>query len=549
MNKTINKLKKSPPWYFSALAGFLAGGMALVVGEIAAGFNPNSPTIIQAYGESIIRSNLVPNSFRDFSIDNLGQTQKPILTISVIVVILLVSIGLGIFVGWLGNPKRKNFFKKISRFRFLIGAGAIAIFAILTGLALGSHSGSSAVHATLTSLLASGVAFILFFLMIGVSESRFKIFHSQLAINHHDETRRNFLLGAGAVTLTGLVGGFVGRRLINFQRSVQAIAEAVTLLNATPSVKTFSVSDSETLNNVAGISQFITPNDNFYLIDTALVKPTLDHKTWSLKVTGMVENELELSFQDILNMGLVEEMVTLSCVSNVVGGTLVGNAIWRGVPLTQILDLAGAEKTDTQVVGRSHDRWTGGFPTQLVYEPDRTSLVAVEMNGEPLPRIHGFPARLVVSGLYGYVSATKWLTEIEITDLNFDPYWIPRGWSKEGPVKTQSRIDIPYPAREIPAGTTAIAGVAWAPHRGISKVEVKVEQNGGSNNQWREAELSNDLTDNSWRQWHIGWDLPPANYEAFVRATDGEGNTQTSISAPPRPNGSSGWDSVRFRVI
>lgn len=538
-------MKKLSPWYFSCLTGLLASGAALVVGEIAAGFDPNTPTIVQAYGEAVIDSSLLPNWLRDLSIDQLGQAQKGILVFAVTTIILLIGIGLGWLVGWLPKVKR------LSHFRFHIAFFVISIFGILSGLVLARGIGSSVLYASLTSFFASATAFVILFFMIGIAESRYKPFDQQVTRQPQSEMRRNFLVGAGALTLTSVVGSFLARRLINFQRTQVSVNEAGTLLKNISSTRTIAPPTSGTLDHINGVAKFITPNDNFYLIDTALVKPFLSHADWSLKVTGMVEREIEISYLELIEMGLVEEMVTLSCISNEVGGDLVGNAIWRGVELKKILDLAGAQKENTQVVGRSVDNWTGGFPTQLVYQPDRIALVAVEMNGEPLPRIHGFPVRLVVSGLYGYVSATKWLTEIEIAPPDFEPYWIPRGWGKEGVIKTQSRIDVPRPGQSVVAGQNAIAGVAWAPYRGISKVEVNIaslDQSLASNNEWIPAQLSNDLTDNSWRQWHIIWTAQPGRYDIKVRATDGDGNTQTSELAPSIPTGATGWDTRRIRV-
>ena len=231
-------------------------------------------------------------------------------------------------------------------------------------------------------------------------------------------------------------------------------------------------------------------------------------------------------------MPQVQEAVTLSCVSNEVGGNLVGNAIWQGVPLRTLLDRAGVQTGATQIVGTSVDGFTAGFPTAAL-DDGRTALVAVGMNGEPLPAVHGFPARLVIAGLYGYVSATKWLSEIRLTTLeDFDGYWIPRGWSKEGPIKTQSRIDVPKSGANLSAGTMAIAGVAWAPgpNRGITKVEVQIDDG-----DWVEAKLGDVLSDETWREWMIEWDAVPGSHTAQVRATDGTGETQTVGEGRRRP--------------
>ena len=292
-----------------------------------------------------------------------------------------------------------------------------------------------------------------------------------------------------------------------------------------------------------GISSLITPNDDFYLIDTALLRPQVDPGNWSLRITGMVDRELTFSYDDLLARATTVAPVTLSCVSNEVGGKLVGNAVWQGVPLVDLLDEAGVQPGATQVASRSVDGWTCGFPTEAAYD-GRTALVAVGMNGEPLPLDHGFPARLVVSGLYGYVSATKWLSEIELTTLeSFDGYWIPRGWAKLGPVKTQSRIDTPRRGAEVAAGQVAVAGVAWAPHTGIAKVEVQVDDGA-----WREATLADALGPDAWRQWVLPWEATPGRHTLRVRATDASGATQTDVPAAPAPDGATGWHQVAVTV-
>ncbi|MDE0122147.1 MAG: molybdopterin-dependent oxidoreductase, partial [bacterium] len=295
--------------------------------------------------------------------------------------------------------------------------------------------------------------------------------------------------------------------------------------------------------DVPGITPIITPNEDFYVVDTTLSPPRVDLDKWTLKVTGMVRRPYEISFAELLTRPVVERYVTLACVSNRVGGSLVGHAKWLGVPLSHILDEAGLLSGAEQVVGRAVDGFTVGFPSTIPYD-GRDALVAVGMNGEPLPIRHGFPARLVVAGLYGYVSATKWLSELELTTWNgFDAYWVPRGWAKKAPVKTQSRIDTPRDGSRIGTGNRYIAGVAWAPHRGIDRVEVQV-----GDGPWLEAELSAEISDNSWRQWRVWWDPLPGSFLIRVRATDGRGATQTDVIRPPAPDGATGWHTIAVTV-
>jgi DMSO/TMAO reductase YedYZ molybdopterin-dependent catalytic subunit len=298
---------------------------------------------------------------------------------------------------------------------------------------------------------------------------------------------------------------------------------------------------------IEGLTPLRTPNADFFRIDTALLVPEVDPSSWSLEIRGMVDRPFTLTYDELLALADVEADVTLACVSNEVGGRLVGNARWQGVPLRGLLERAGVQAGATQVVGRSVDGFTAGFPVDLALRAgsgpgDVGALVAVGMNGEPLPQVHGFPARLVVPGLYGYVSATKWLSAIELTTFEEEGYWISRGWSREGPVKTMARIDVPRRGA-VPAGPQPIAGVAWAPSRGISRVEVRIDEG-----PWQEARLSDPLGVDVWRQWVLEWDAPPGQHMITARATDGTGQVQTSRIAPPAPDGASGHHRVLVQV-
>ncbi len=295
-----------------------------------------------------------------------------------------------------------------------------------------------------------------------------------------------------------------------------------------------------------GITPIVIPNSDFYRIDTAIVVPQVDPANWELTIDGMVDHPLTFTFDDLVARASLVEPVTLSCVSNEVGGGLVGNAIWRGVPLTDLLDEAGVQPGATQIASRSVDGWTCGFPTDLAYD-GRTAMVAIAMNDEALPLEHGFPARLVVSGLYGYVSATKWLERITLTTLeDFDGYWIPRGWDKDGPVKTQSRIDTPRRGEQVERDVErSIAGVTWAPNIGIRRVEVQVDDG-----PWLEAELGESLGINAWRQWRLRWTPTDENHQIRVRATDETGETQTEVRSGgySGPNGATGWHTIEVKT-
>ncbi len=353
------------------------------------------------------------------------------------------------------------------------------------------------------------------------------------------ESRRRFLRGAGllagAATVVGLGGHWLAGR-----RGVSAARDAVAL--PTPSAVAPTVPAGADLS-LAQLAPYTTPNSGFYRIDTALVVPQVDPETWRLRIHGRVRNPIELTFAELLARPMVERYVTLACVSNEVGGDLIGNARWLGVPLKELLDEADPEEGADQVVGRSVDGWTCGTPTAVLRD-GRDALLAVGMNGEPLPVEHGFPVRMVVPGLYGYVSACKWVTELELTSFaDFDAYWVPRGWSAQGPVKTQSRIDTPRSRNRLTAGEVTVAGVAWAQHRGISRVEVRVD--GGA---WQEATLAPAVSVDTWVQWSWRWPATPGEHTLQVRATDRDGETQTPLTAPVAPDGATGWHSVTVTV-
>lgn len=324
--------------------------------------------------------------------------------------------------------------------------------------------------------------------------------------------------------------------------TTQAPTTTTTQPTAAPRVSGVAAPTAAQIASVEGVSELITPNDEFYVIDTAIGVPQVDHRTWTLSFTGRADNPFSITYDELLAMPLVERYITLCCVSNRVGGSLVGNAKWLGVPLRTLVERAGVRPDGNQLVGRSVDRFTVGFPTAAVFD-GREALVAIGMNGEPLPLKHGFPARLVVSGLYGYVSATKWLTEVEFTGWNdFDAYWVPRGWAKQAPIKTQSRIDTPREGT-ITAGPNVIAGVAWAQTRGISRVQVRVDDG-----DWLNAHLPQELSIDTWRQWYLEHDFTPGAHKIAVRAADGTGRTQTGNVRPPRPDGATGYHTIQVHA-
>ncbi|MGO4492751.1 molybdopterin-dependent oxidoreductase, partial [Arthrobacter sp. 2YAF22_2] len=294
---------------------------------------------------------------------------------------------------------------------------------------------------------------------------------------------------------------------------------------------------------LAGLSPLVTPNKDFYRIDTALRVPLVDPREWKLKVTGLVDREIELDFDTLLAKPMTERHITIACVSNEVGGDLIGNARWLGWPVRELLAQAGPRPGADMVLSRSVDGWTAGTPLEVLTDT-RDALLVVGMNGEPLPLEHGFPVRLIVPGLYGYVSATKWVTELKVTRFADDvAYWTPRGWSERGPIKTSSRIDVPRGGRSVSAGTVAVGGVAWSQHRGIGQVEVRVNRG-----DWKQADLAPSISTDTWCQWKIALPLGPGQYEVQVRATDLAGVPQVEESAPPAPDGATGYHTVTVDV-
>ena len=297
------------------------------------------------------------------------------------------------------------------------------------------------------------------------------------------------------------------------------------------------------LDNVRGITPYLTANDDFYRVDTALSVPQIDASNWRLKIHGLVDQEIELSFAELLDMPLVERRITIACVSNEVGGRYAGNATWLGVRVSDLLDQVGLDPAADAVKSTSVDGMTIGTPLEALTD-DREAMLAIGMNGEPLPLEHGFPVRMVVPGLYGYVSATKWLVDLEVTRFeDFSAYWTDRGFDAEAPIKTFSRIDVPKSFAKLDAGKNAVAGVAWAQNTGIEKVEVSLD-----GDTWQEARLADEDSIQTWRQWVYEWDAEPGSYTIAVRATDKNGDTQTSRRVPPRPNGATGWHSVSVNV-
>jgi len=369
--------------------------------------------------------------------------------------------------------------------------------------------------------------------------------HAATAVSAHaapatDASRRRFLawtVGTAAVGILATVAATAGRA---GSVAVGAVRSALRLPK--PAVPAPPVPAGAALT-VEGLSPLITPNADFYRIDTALVVPQVDPAQWRLRIHGLVAQEVTLTWDELLALPLVESAATLSCVSNEVGGDLIGNAVWLGYPIRELLAKAQPAADADMVLSTSVDGFTAGTPLEALTD-DRAALLAIGMNGEPLPFEHGFPVRMVVPGLYGYVSATKWVTDLEVT--RFDratAYWTARGWSARGPIKLESRIDVPRQGRAIAAGDTVIAGVAWQPHAGVSAVEVQVDDG-----PWQRAELAPAISADTWVQWRLPWHAAAGQRVLRCRAIGADGTVQTSDTAPPAPDGATGWHTVGVTV-
>lgn len=555
----IGRLIRRPGSVAGLIAGIAGAAVALAFGEFIDGLVDTIPSLVVAVGEALV--DYSPDWAVKLSIELFGEKDKAVLAIGIVGVSLIIG---GLLGACAMAPRR----------RWVPFAG-FAAFGVIGGWTAARNPMSPFVGSWVVAIVAAALGYITLRLLLRVAPARSAAPPEDQAPHEPavaaaaeaapDASRRAFLLGVGgagvaAVGLVALGRGVRGPSAAETARAgidlsaarpppttaaagAAAAAEPTATTAAGPSVAT-QVAALDTLDEITGISSYVTPNNDFYRIDTALTVPQVDPANWKLSFTGMVDNPYELTFDEILAMDLQEHVITLSCVSNRVGGSLVGNAVWTGVPLVDLLDRAGVQSGADQVVGRSVDDWTAGFPTEILRD-GRNAVLAVGMNGEPLPTAHGFPARLVVAGLYGYVSAVKWVEEIHLTTWDgFDGYWVPRGWSKRGPMKTQSRIDVPGRGERPVAGTeTAIAGIAWAPTRGISAVEVRVDDG-----PWQRCELGEALGDESWVQWHLPWTPTAGTHSLQVRAIDGTGMTQPEGPKDVRPDGAEGWHRVAVRV-
>ena len=556
---TTAHIRPASPRWAAALAGALAGAVAIAASELVAGLL-GAPSLVVAIGALVI--SLQPPGAKEVMVAAFGTNDKLALNLIVVAAAVAIAAGAGI----------------LAARRFQSGAAVFVGFGVVAAAAAVAQPLNSAPPAVLNAAIAVGAALATLRALLGMLEPAGSVAVGlragdtsavdgafaggfEPAATPRDATspaaattsiaepaaalpgpmdwpRRRFLI-ASAGTLGGvIVAGGLGRALLA-GRHTEGVVSSTKL--PTPLLSAAVLTADQTLD-APGLTPLVIPNDQFYKIDTTLLVPQVDVAAWQLKVVGMVDHELTFTYDELLGMPLFEQYVTIACVSNDVGGHLVGNALWTGARLKDVLEAAGVQAGATQIVGRSVDGFTVGFPTSWATAPEREAMIAVGMNREALPAAHGFPARLIVPGLYGYVSATKWLSEIELTTREaVDGYWIPLGWAKDAPILTQSRIDVPRQGQRVPAGPIEIAGVAWAPDRGITGVEARIDDGA-----WQAARITRPISATTWAQWVLPWTAPEGTHTVDVRATDGTGDVQTDEVTTPAPDGARGHHRISF---
>jgi DMSO/TMAO reductase YedYZ molybdopterin-dependent catalytic subunit len=561
------------PAWAGALAGLVAAAVALGAAGLVAGIVRPEAFPVVAVGDATV--DLTPAPVKDFAIATFGEYDKPVLIGGVLVVLAAVAGVIGV----------------LARRRTAYGYAGLAAFGLVGVVAVLTRPGAGALDALPTLVGVPAGAWTLRWLLrrstvdLGVGggsltgdrpEARSAAVEAarpqrtgdagelpvagepsqagqdagadpgpaRPAVMRAGEQlrafdRRRLLTGvaggavaAGAATLLGRT--LSGRQAVDVARTGLALPAPAVPAGPLPAGVDFGIS---------GLSPFITKNQDFYRVDTALIVPQVDPRAWRLRIHGMVDRPIEITYADLLKRPLTEADVTLTCVSNDIGGPYIGNARWLGVRMADVLREAGLQSGADMLLSTSDDGFTCGTPVDVVMD-GRDALFAVAMNGEVLPVDHGFPVRQVVPGLYGYVSATKWVVDVKVTRFDRDEaYWTPRGWAAKAPIKTQSRIDLPKAGASLSAGRTTIAGVAWAQHTGIDAVEVRVDRGA-----WREARLAQVPGPDTWRQWSLDWDATSGSHTIEVRATDAAGRTQTEQQAPPAPDGATGWHTVTVEV-
>jgi DMSO/TMAO reductase YedYZ molybdopterin-dependent catalytic subunit len=495
----------------------VAGALGMAASYLVAGLIRVRESPAVAVAEGIIE--LTPGALAEWAIQTFGTRDKTVLLMGIFLFLAVVF-------ALLGRLARTRWWFSVAGFTVLAVIGAIAV------LAKPATQG--------IELVPVGIGFITWLIALAVLAELLRRW--EVVEASHDEStdpthsRRGFFMGFAAVGGVALVSGTIARIAGNPRDEVERDRALLRIDEVTkPSLPRGVKVDVE------GMTPWQTNVDDFYLIDTAILKPNIRLRDWQLRIHGMVDRELVLSYEDLVDRGITEDWITLNCVSNEVGGDLIGNAWWSGVRLAGLLAEAGVHDGADAVLQTSDDGWTCGTPLAAMMD-DRNAMLAVHMNGEPLTVEHGFPVRTIVPGLYGFVSACKWVVDMEVTRFeDFTAYWTDKGWSEMGPVKISSRIDVPSADSEVAAGSVVFGGMAWAQHTGIEKVEVSVD--GGA---WTEAVLGRVPNDDTWVQWRAEIDVEEGDHEVRVRATDKDGLLQTGVVSDVLPDGATGWHTVEF---
>jgi len=522
----------------------LTAAVALGVAELAASITGAQDAPVNAVGETAI--NLTPIPVKDFAIAHFGSHDKEALVTGIVVLLVAFAALIGV----------------LAVRRIAYGLAGLAVFAGI-GVAAAAHLPNATAADVVPTLAGVAVAVAALLILVRSVWAAFPVVEAgpgvtappadvltagpylgdltgggAAATGITGDRRRFLLAGAGAAALAAVAGGvgdkLLGRFSVASSRAGVRLPAPAVVARAVPAGADF---------RIPGLTPFFTSNASFYRVDTDLVLPQVAPETWTLRIDGMVDRELEFTFADLLRMPLTQNDMTLVCVSNSIGGPYAGNARWLGVPLAGLLRRAGVKAGADQVLSAATDGMTISTPVATIMDT-QGALLAVGMNGQPLPIAHGFPARMLVPGLYGYVSATKWVTRLTLTTFAKQrAYWTQRGYAAQAPIKTESRIDVPKPLAQVTAGHVAVAGVAWAPATGIAAVQVNVD-----NGPWHQATLAAADGIDTWRQWMWDWDATPGLHTLQVRATDNAGVTQTSARTQVFPNGASGWDSTVVTV-
>lgn len=523
----------------AAAAGVVAVGLTLGVAELLsalgrwAGVLGASSSPFVALGQTFIQ--FTPEWLKELAIRTFGERDKDALTAGMGLTVLVAAVVIGLI-----NRSRPRVAVALTGLLLLVAAAAVLTrpgtgWLDLVPLAVGG---------------VLGMAFLIAVARTGLAPAApaDDADGADPATSGGDASagptgptgRRRFLMLMGGGALLAVAAGGLARLI----PSAAQVAQSRGRVTVPPPADGQNLDVDGTVLDVAGLTPFVTPNADFYRVDTAYAVPALTTDGWQLRVHGAVDREITLGFEDLLAMPAVERMITLTCVSNEVGGKLAGNARWQGIRLADVLSMAGPQAGADCVLSTSADGFTVTTPLAALTD-GRDALLAYAMNGEPLPVEHGFPVRMVVPGLYGYVSATKWVVDLEVTRFaDVTAYWTDRGWSAQAPIKTASRIDVPAGFARLPAGTVAVAGVAWAQHRGISAVQVQIDDG-----PWQDATLSGELTADIWRQWSFAWPATePGLHTIRCRAIDADGTVQTDQIQGVMPDGSTGLDSRQVTV-